>query len=161
MCSPLKVFLLIVTLKATTDKWRFRFWLRGVQFVTAKCCTPLRSSLWCVAHRGDHLCVMLNTAEIISSVCCTPRRSSLQCVAHRGDFFETWSHGLHPRCAAHHGDNFVIEYLSEIETKLENTLACLSGAQMDLNHEKNEDQKSCDKLFSMRSRSLDFSMFWF
>ena len=31
----------------------------------------------------------------------------------------------------------VIEYLSEIETKFENTLACLSGAQMGSNHEKN------------------------
>ena len=37
----------------------------------------------------------------------------------------------------HRGDNFVIEYLSEIETELENSLAFLSGAQMGLNHEKN------------------------
>ena len=29
--------------------------------------------------------------------------------------------------------NFVIEYLGEIETEFENTLACLSGAQMGLN----------------------------
>ena len=33
--------------------------------------------------------------------------------------------------------NFVIEYLSEIETKFENTLDCLSGAQIGSNHEKN------------------------
>ena len=33
--------------------------------------------------------------------------------------------------------NFVIEYLGEIETEFENTLACLSGAQMGSNHEKN------------------------
>ena len=33
--------------------------------------------------------------------------------------------------------NFVIEYLSEIETEFENTLACLSGAQMGFNHDKN------------------------
>ena len=32
---------------------------------------------------------------------------------------------------------FVIEYLGEIETEVENTLACLSGAQMGLNHEIN------------------------
>ena len=32
---------------------------------------------------------------------------------------------------------FVIEYLNEIETEFENTLACLSGAQMGSNHEKN------------------------
>ena len=33
--------------------------------------------------------------------------------------------------------NFVIEYLSEIETEFKNTLACLSGAQMGSNNEKN------------------------
>ena len=34
--------------------------------------------------------------------------------------------------------NFVIEYLGEIETEFENTLACLSGAQMgwNWNHKK-------------------------
>ena len=32
---------------------------------------------------------------------------------------------------------FVIYYLGEIETEFENTLACLSGAQMGSNHEKN------------------------
>ena len=31
---------------------------------------------------------------------------------------------------------FVIEYISEIETEFENTLACLSGALKGLNHEK-------------------------
>ena len=31
----------------------------------------------------------------------------------------------------------MIEYLDEIETKIENTFACLSGAQMGTNHEKN------------------------
>ena len=33
--------------------------------------------------------------------------------------------------------NFGIEYLGEIETEFENILACLSGAQMGWNHEKN------------------------
>ena len=60
---------------------------------------------------------MLHNTEIISAVCCTLRRSSLWCVAHRRN-------------------NFVIEYLDEIETEFENTLACLSGAQMVSNHEK-------------------------
>ena len=32
--------------------------------------------------------------------------------------------------------SFVIEYLGEIETEIKNTLACLSGAQICLNHEK-------------------------
>ena len=41
------------------DKRRFRFHLRGVQFVS---------------HRRDHLSGTLHTAEIISSVCSTPRR---------------------------------------------------------------------------------------
>ena len=39
-------------------------------------------------------------------------------------------------CAAHRGDHFVIEYLGEIETEFENTLGCLSVAQMGSNHEK-------------------------
>ena len=33
--------------------------------------------------------------------------------------------------------SFVIEYLGEIETEIKNTLACLSGAQMSSNNEKN------------------------
>ena len=37
---------------------------------------------------------------------------------------------------AQRGDKFMIEYLSEFETEFENTLACLSGAQVELNHEK-------------------------
>ena len=40
--------------------------------------------------------------------------------------------------------NFVSEYLSEIETEFENTLACLSGAQMSSNHEKTGGRKSRD-----------------
>ena len=46
-----------------------------------------------------------------------------------------------PRCVAHRGDNFVIEYLDEIVTEFENNLACLSGAQMGSNHEKNRRSK--------------------
>ena len=42
--------------------------------------------------------------------------------------------------------NFVIEYLGEIETEFENTLACLSGAQMGSNHEKTGGRKSRDTL---------------
>ena len=53
---------------------------------------------------------------------------------------------LSPQCAAHHGDNFMIKYLSEIETQFENTLACLSGAQMGSSHEKNLCRKSRDTL---------------
>ena len=32
----------------------------------------------------------------------------------------------------------MIEYLDDIKTKFENTLGCLSGAQMGLNYEKNK-----------------------
>ena len=42
--------------------------------------------------------------------------------------------------------NFMIQYLSEIKTKIENTLACLSGAQMGSNREKNGGRKSHDTL---------------
>ena len=34
--------------------------------------------------------------------------------------------------------SFVIEYFSEIKKEFENTLACLSGAQMGSNHAKKE-----------------------
>ena len=37
-------------------------------------------------------------------------------------------------------------YLGEIKTEFENTLACLSGAQMGSNHEKNGGRKSRDTL---------------
>ena len=39
--------------------------------------------------------------------------------------------------------NFVIEYLGEIEAEFENTLDCLSGAQMGSDH---ENRKSRDTL---------------
>ena len=40
----------------------------------------------------------------------------------------------------------MIEYLGEIESEFENTLACLSRAQMGLNHEKNGGRNSLDTL---------------
>ena len=50
------------------------------------------------------------------------------------------------------------EYLGEIETEFENTLACLSGAQMGLNHEKTGGQKSRDTL-PLRSNTLSRTRF--
>ena len=169
--SPLKGFLRIVSLKATTDKWRFRFWFRGVQFISGvwtRNCTPRISSLGCVAHRGNHLCGGLHTEEIIFAVGCTPRRSSPRYAAHRRDRWDDLHGMLHmhtakffskfraldsavcctplrlspPQYVAHRGvlhiaEVFVIEYLNKIETVFENTLACLSGAQMGSNHEIN------------------------
>ena len=40
----------------------------------------------------------------------------------------------------------MIEYLGEIKNEFENTLACLSRAQIDSNHEKNGGRKSRDTL---------------
>ena len=42
--------------------------------------------------------------------------------------------------------NFMIECLGEIETKFENTLACLSETQLGSHHEKNGGRKSCETL---------------
>ena len=75
MCSPLEGFLLIFLLKATRDKRRFRFHLRGVQFVSAVCCTPRRSSQRYDAHREDRFHGVQHTAEIVSAVGWTPRRT--------------------------------------------------------------------------------------
>ena len=44
----------------------------------------------------------------------------------------------------------MIEYLGEIETEFENTIACLSGAQMGLNHDKNGCRESRDTLPLMK-----------
>ena len=93
MCSPLKGFLLIVSLKAITDKWRIRFCFRCVQLIFAVCCTPWRSSPRCVAHCWDCLCGVyrdhlqgvMHTEEIISAVCCTLQILSPPYVAHRRD----------------------------------------------------------------------------
>ena len=41
--------------------------------------------------------------------------------------------------------NFVIKYLGEIDTEFENTLPCLSGAQMGLNHGKKIEVKNLVK----------------
>ena len=76
MYSPLKGFLLLVSLKATKDKWRIRFWFLAL----GRNLSPRN-----VAHRGDYLCCGLHTAEIISAVCCTLPRLTPGCVAHRRD----------------------------------------------------------------------------
>ena len=47
-----------------------------------------------------------------------------------------------------------IEYLREIETKLKNTLACLSGARLGLTHEINGGRKSRDTL-PIRKREIE------
>ena len=72
MWSPLKGFLWNVPLKATRDKWRFRFWLRGVQCVSEVCCTPLRCASYC----GDFL--------EMCSPCLQIYQLSPRCAAHRG-----------------------------------------------------------------------------
>ena len=105
-------------------------------------------SPWYVAHHGDHLRGGWHTSEIVSAVSCTPLRWSLWYVAHYGDHLRSVLHTAvrlslwcaqrsSLRCDAHSGNNLEIKYLYEIETEFENTLACLSWAQMGSNHEKN------------------------
>ena len=60
-------------------------------------------SLRCVAHRWNHLCFVLHTAEIVSVVCCTSLRSYPRYIAHHGDFFRNLM-PLTSRCVAHLGD---------------------------------------------------------
>ena len=60
-----------------------RSMLHTAEIISAVCCTPLRSSLWCVqrssllcdAHQGDNLCGMLQSPRyvVISAVCCNLR----------------------------------------------------------------------------------------
>ena len=75
----------------------------------------------------------LKQAKVFSnSVSISPRYSNfwkaLRCASHRGVKLHT---------AESIFSSFVIEYLGEIETEFKNTLACLSGAQMGSNREKN------------------------
>ena len=64
--------------------------------------------------------------------------------------FDLLSPNFWLRCVMHTAmsnfPNFVIVYLGEIDTELENTLACLSGAQIGSNCEKNGGWKSRDIL---------------
>ena len=54
------------------------------------------------------------------------------------------------------------EYLSEIETELENTLACLSGAQMGSNDEKNWGSKiSLDCPFKHITTTSNYTIYMF
>ena len=84
-----KRFLLIVPLKATRDKQRFHFWLRGVQCFSAVWCTLGRLSLRSAAHYGDCLRKVMDT-----------RSFSRYCV------HDSWEYlgKLTPRCDAHRGD---------------------------------------------------------
>ena len=78
MCSLLKGFKLIVTFKASRNSQIFRFWLRGVQFVSAVGCTP-----------GNFL---RNLVQFDSAVWCTLRSLTLRCDAHH----RAWLHsGMH------------------------------------------------------------------
>ena len=65
----------------------------------------------------------MHTAESDYVVWCTPQSLTPQWDAHRGVFF-------------------LFEYLGKIETEFENTLGCLSGAQMGSNDEKNRRSKN-------------------
>ena len=96
--------------------------LHTAAIISAVCCAPLRSTLWCAqrlsqwcehttkiiftvycntpwrpsprcaTHHGDHLRGMLHTTKIISAICCKPRRSSPRCVSHWGDHLSSVQH---------------------------------------------------------------------
>ena len=127
--------------------------LHTLKIISTVCCTLLGSSLTCgllhlfsVMHRAeiffetwspglrgilrDCCCSVLHTAEIVSAVC-TEIVSAVCCTP--WSFFSLNLIPLTPPCVACCGD-----CLCEIETKLKNTLARLSGAQMDWNQEKME-----------------------
>ena len=126
MCSPLNGFLLFVSLKAYSYKWRFGIWLYDAHFVLRR--WTKRSD----AHRRDWLSVVMQSffgrkVEHLTPWC-TPRSLTYRWDAHHGVF------------------SFKFEYLGDIETEFENTLAWLSGAQMSSNNEKNRGNKSRDTL---------------
>ena len=77
----------------------------------------------------------------------TSKRISPDCLF-KGNHRQVKISNLIPRCVAHRRDNFLIEYLDEIETDFEITLACISGAQMGLNWimKKTGGRKSRDTL---------------
>ena len=93
MCSLLKWFLLIVSLKASRDSQRFRFWLRGVHFDSEVWCTPQSLTLQYDAHRGAWLHGGMHTTEGCTPRSLTPRydahsRAWLRGVMHTAEFYE-------------------------------------------------------------------------
>ena len=54
----------------------------------------------------------------------------------------------------------MFKYLGEIETEFKNTLACLSGAQMGLNHKKTGGRKYRDTLPLIKSLNWMSIFFW-
>ena len=110
----------------------------------------------CASHHGVKLRGVHHTAESSSAVCFPPRSQAPRCASHcgvkikifgslwlllkgqSGEFLFRGKLFYHVRkdlknffliCRVEFS-NFVIKYLGEIETKFENTLAFLSGAQM-------------------------------
>ena len=108
------------------------------------CCTTWRLSPQYDAQHGDCLRSMMHNVEVVSAVWCTTWRLSPQYDAQRGDWLHSGMHTSEIDLAV----CFTpwIEYLREIETKLKNTLACLSGARLGLTHEINGGRKSRDTL---------------
>ena len=86
MCSSLKGFFMTVPLKATSDKWKFRFCLRGMLHTATEIVSP---SPRCDAHRRDFFEIWSSWLQIdhkvVSLVGSRPWRQSPRCVAHRRD----------------------------------------------------------------------------
>ena len=137
-------------------------WHTEVMVSTVCCNIPWRLSLWC-AHTTEIISV--HTTESISAVCNTLQRWSPRCATYRRDKLHTSESKL--KSSMVNGcqkiisrntsimkerknwiaknfffctpwNNMVIKYIDEIGTKFENTLACLSGAQIGSNHKKLE-----------------------
>ena len=84
-----------------------------------------QKTLRCASHRRVRLRGVHHTAESSSAVCFLPQSQAPWCASHRRVKIEIFT----SLC--------VIEYLGEIKTEFQNTLACLLGVQMGSNHEKN------------------------
>ena len=95
--------------------------LSGVQYTAEINCTPRQQN------RILHLCmvafketIMRNPSrgEHIYQTIMKEKILSIKCWFIKKNVSSQW-------CAAHRSDHFVIEYLGEIETEFENTLACM------------------------------------
>ena len=154
-------------------------WLRGrkhtAELDSVVGCTPRSLTMWLDVHRGvfgelfiTWLRGMMHTAESDSVVGCTQQsfwrtfhHLTLQCDAHRGVWLRGMMHIAESDSAVGcTPQSFLkIEYLGEIKTEFEKSLACLSGAKMGSNYEKNSRSKiSWHTPFSRESLLLNSSV---
>ena len=126
--------------------------------IYAVCIIPHSQTLRCASHQGVKIEIFVSlwlllkgqSREILLGVNTEPWTCLSWKKRCEEIFFKLLSLKFALRCIKHTAEsnfsNFVIEYLGKIETEFENTLACLSRAQMGSKHEKNGGRKSCDTL---------------